>query len=906
MKNVSSYFVRHLVAGAGLIFMMAGGVFAIGGFVDDHLDGLLNGWDIVGVCPWSEDDGLMKPEDDFGQLGYLLTKYPCSDNGTFVTKMIVDRKSGPSAGVVVRWTSENNFYFFTLKPANKASTSMLYYCKNTTDIGSGTVVANNFPVGTTFSLKVEVRGNQLFVSVDNVLKATITDAMEPNAYGRVGYAHSSQNIAHNTYFDSSSWVDAVNSPSTVDSLIRNPPLPVYGDIKVCFVDEAYGSTTLVKPRVYVENTGLIPLRGFVVYYYITVENNKMPVLEDYSSPNCLVSMSWLGDARYRVTLDYTGRVLAPGEITSFANSTSFGIHYDDNSPFDNSNDFSYMPSQTCTTNPNMPVFSLPLPVAAPGVVTPPVNPPIPLPAPQSLLSGLALPVVYQVYTLTVVNIHCYETESIFSSDHLLLDSKVDGSLRDSYRRHLNDGEDWALNASYMFRKQAVLTLTDDDWLDPDDPLGTVVISTTPGLNQIIDFTGHGSHYRVTYNVTVSDTSEPSVRTATYTVITLNNLRCSTTEDNFGEDEDRLTFVVDKIQAAQFEFNLNSKQDHYLNAPFAFESPLDAKVNLTELDNPSIGDENDDLGTKSLDLAIGDHSVKFRGSGFNYTLYYTISTVSRTVSIKSDEQVALDNFAASTKPGLWPHVDKNALINDITRKIGPKPNANLFKYWPNQQQTDFCGPAAIMYDLLKRDPLRYVDFCRKVFEEAKFNGRTRTLVVDKDQDVLKSKVPASFGGPLDPEENQADWMTMAFLRDEANWAWDVDANGNGITNGFTTPAEMETWIIDVLGFSNSSSETTWIFGEVSAIDRARQTIENKGGVSYAMIKSELIQNSTIPLWPWPDHWIAVIGGVVLDHGTWYIHDSGRVQFQFFTWGYIDNVNLSENKFESGFYGVALGE
>jgi len=276
-------------------------------------------------------------------------------------------------------------------------------------------------------------------------------------------------------------------------------------------------------------------------------------------------------------------------------------------------------------------------------------------------------------------------------------------------------------------------------------------------------------------------------------------------------------------------------------------------------------------------------------------------------VKTDEEIALDAFKASTAGGLWPKIDKAKLIEDIDRKIHHRKNpiypSNLNdpSSLPNQKSIGFCGPASILYELIKRDPLRYVDMCRTVYEEAKFYGKTRTLVVDTDEDVLKSKVPNDF------QTNQADWMTMAFMRDEENWFWDVDADGNVLANGVTTPWEMKEWIEEILCYVSSNFEETFFYGELDALDEVRKSVVQKGGVGFLMIKSELIKGEEMSLFPFPEHWIAVVGDVSIDWGDWYDHDSGHVKFKYFSWAKDTGiVDCSEGYFEEGMYGAVLGQ
>jgi hypothetical protein len=41
---------------------------------------------------------------------------------------------------------------------------------------------------------------------------------------------------------------------------------------------------------------------------------------------------------------------------------------------------------------------------------------------------------------------------------------------------------------------------------------------------------------------------------------------------------------------------------------------------------------------------------------------------------------------------------------------------------NQGQQPFCGPASILFELVRKQPLRYVQICRSLFETGSFKGK----------------------------------------------------------------------------------------------------------------------------------------------------------------------------------------
>jgi hypothetical protein len=69
-----------------------------------------------------------------------------------------------------------------------------------------------------------------------------------------------------------------------------------------FMEDATGSaeTNVVKPYIYLQNTGTDSLRNFYWCYYFTVENNKVPIIDKYNITHCVMSIDSLGAGNYRM------------------------------------------------------------------------------------------------------------------------------------------------------------------------------------------------------------------------------------------------------------------------------------------------------------------------------------------------------------------------------------------------------------------------------------------------------------------------------------------------------------------------------------------------------------------------------------------------------------------------------
>src|SRR5437867_4957169 len=85
---------------------------------------------------------------------------------------------------------------------------------------------------------------------------------------------------------------------------------------------------------------------------------------------------------------------------------------------------------------------------------------------------------------------------------------------------------------------------------------------------------------------------------------------------------------------------------------------------------------------------------------------------------------IDEFAGSPTPGKWPHIDKTALIADMRDRVQNPEHVN-------QQKSPLCGPCAAIFELLRREPGRYVSLVRQLFEKGAFRGRTRLIQASGD-------------------------------------------------------------------------------------------------------------------------------------------------------------------------------
>lgn len=185
------------------------------------------------------------------------------------------------------------------------------------------------------------------------------------------------------------------------------------------------------------------------------------------------------------------------------------------------------------------------------------------------------------------------------------------------------------------------------------------------------------------------------------------------------------------------------------------------------------------------------------------LHDTIDRLER----RSPAQVAIDDFEASHERAAWSELDKAAVIRQL--------RARVIEPWRiDQGPAPFCGPAAVVYDLARRDPEGYVRLARALFE----HGRARTPFGTRITASLDLRRQAPHSVPREDgtmrQVPDADWLVTAAMRESENLLFDVSSlEGIDAIRGATTPWEVVGWAKKLLGYDRVSIERAKAFGEL---------------------------------------------------------------------------------------------
>jgi hypothetical protein len=253
-------------------------------------------------------------------------------------------------------------------------------------------------------------------------------------------------------------------------------------------------------------------------------------------------------------------------------------------------------------------------------------------------------------------------------------------------------------------------------------------------------------------------------------------------------------------------------------------------------------------------------------------------------------VAVADFEQSNTPGVWTSIDKKQLLLEMrSRLVDP--------FQVNQGGQPFCGPASILFELIRKQPLRYVQICRNLFETGSFQATTARIQASKR--LCQSRGRLRMG--------QADWMILSTLRESENVIFPVEPDAPDILRnlaGMTKSWEMKGWTREVLGYRKVKYIHTYIYGEFEALKETEAVIAS-GGVAFALITAAGLLGSKKPFLPYPNHWITILGNISIQGGDWLEDDNGRISLDIYSWARKYHVDLDEGPFQDYFWGVVMG-
>ena len=107
------------------------------------------------------------------------------------------------------------------------------------------------------------------------------------------------------------------------------------------------------------------------------------------------------------------------------------------------------------------------------------------------------------------------------------------------------------------------------------------------------------------------------------------------------------------------------------------------------------------------------------------------------------EIEISEFERSKVSGVWTGLDQQTVITEMRSRL-----VNPFNI--NQGTQPFCGPAAIVFELIRKNPLAYIQICRNLFQIGGFHTQSDRWI-SPPQWLQES--------PLNLQISQIDWMVL---------------------------------------------------------------------------------------------------------------------------------------------------
>lgn len=249
------------------------------------------------------------------------------------------------------------------------------------------------------------------------------------------------------------------------------------------------------------------------------------------------------------------------------------------------------------------------------------------------------------------------------------------------------------------------------------------------------------------------------------------------------------------------------------------------------------------------------------------------------------ETAIADFERSKVPGVWTGLDQQQIMAEMRARL-----ANPFQI--NQGSQPFCGPATIIFELVRKHPLVYIELCRSLFQIGGFHTQTNRWISSPS---YLQQTPVNFKIP------QVDWMVLSTLRESENMLFSVDPNASELfrnLGGITKPWEIAGWIQEILGYQRIDYNYAYLFRDLEGIQKAHQIVKS-GGVALALVNDLGLLLNQPPLISYPSHWVALLDQLNIDVNR------NIIEFNIFTWGQEMQIKVDLKTFKTYFWAVVTG-
>jgi hypothetical protein len=219
----------------------------------------------------------------------------------------------------------------------------------------------------------------------------------------------------------------------------------------------------------------------------------------------------------------------------------------------------------------------------------------------------------------------------------------------------------------------------------------------------------------------------------------------------------------------------------------------------------------------------------------------------------------------------------------------------------QGYSSLCGPVALLFNVASDSPAGYAKFAIDLFEKGQAKiGRLEIKPGSDARNYLPPEFVTVDGKRKQVNVHQADWLTMASIRDSENFLLDYDSVEDEVA-GATTAGGLAQWF-RLAGYRDVADHTSLIdHGSITykTIEQANSLLD-KGHRVVLMINGQLLDAAE-----------QTTAGTILDR-HWVVlrkpidRSGGNIKATVFTWGEGEykipqGAPLSESDFFKNFFG-----
>jgi hypothetical protein len=219
-----------------------------------------------------------------------------------------------------------------------------------------------------------------------------------------------------------------------------------------------------------------------------------------------------------------------------------------------------------------------------------------------------------------------------------------------------------------------------------------------------------------------------------------------------------------------------------------------------------------------------------------------------------------DFLRRSGHGRWPHLDRDEVGVGMLMRIAYPSSLD-------QNKTNLCGPASVVFNLLRDRPGAYARFAIDMYERGE--AKMVDISIKPTGDLLNYSPPHWKIAPVD-------WLTLASIRNSNDWFIHYDSV-DGEFSGATTPMELAYWFTRA-GYSNVKEDANFVRHQRDTVNMDEASRLFSAGYRVCLlIGSNLIdttkqaESSDIR----DDHWVVLQSAID--------RSGGNVKMIIFTWG-----------------------